>query len=225
MNQYLAAMGIEIWQRRSPAPQLALDRGDQSCDARTPAQGELPGWEELKRQVCSCTNCELHVTRTHTVFGTGNERADWMFVGEAPGREEDRQGLPFVGRAGQLLTAMIAALGMKREDVYIANVLKCRPPNNRDPMGQEVTQCEPYLHRQVAFVEPQIIVALGRFAAQSLLKTTRPIGKLRGERFTYENTGIPLVVTYHPAYLLRNPVDKKKAWQDLCLAKEVLASS
>jgi DNA polymerase len=155
----------------------------------------------------------------------GHESADWMFVGEAPGAEEDRQGLPFVGRAGQLLTAMIIALGMRREEVYIANVLKCRPPNNRDPMGTEVRQCESYLHQQVAHVQPKIIVALGRFAAQSLVKTTRPIGKLRNHVYTFEDSGIPLVVTYHPAYLLRNPLDKRKVWQDLCLAKRVLEAA
>ncbi len=201
-KQYLHVMGVQTWE----------PLGESS-----PAE-----WAQLRRQVCECALCDLCKTRTQTVFGNGNQAADWMFVGEAPGAEEDRQGLAFVGRAGQLLTAMIAALGMQREQVYIANVLKCRPPQNRDPMGREVQRCEPYLHRQVALVRPKIIVALGRFAAQSLLKTTRPIGKLRGEVFEYEDTGIPLLVTYHPAYLLRNPVDKRKVWLDLCLAKKVV---
>ncbi len=201
----LRAMGIQTWRRRQPPP---------------PA--DTVDWEGLQEDVRHCTRCELHRTRTQSVFGTGDERADWMFVGEAPGAEEDRQGLPFVGRAGQLLTAMLAAIGLRREDVYIANVLKCRPPKNRDPLGHEVQKCEPYLHRQVMHVRPEIIVALGRFAAQSLLKTTRPIGKLRGECFVYQDTGIPLVVTFHPAYLLRNPLDKGKAWADLCRAKRMV---
>jgi DNA polymerase len=158
------------------------------------------------------------------VFGTGDADADWMFVGEAPGAEEDRQGLPFVGRAGQLLNAMLLAINMRRDQVYIANVLKCRPPNNRDPQGVEVRECELYLHRQVALIQPKIIVAMGRFAAQSLLKTTRPINKLRGQRFCYRDTDIPLIVTYHPAYLLRSPIDKRKAWSDLLFALDVVAN-
>ncbi len=215
-------MGIEVWARRA----LAQARGDPVPDDRGPPRADADGgWSALQQQVQQCVRCELHATRTRTVFGCGNAHAQWMFVGEAPGAEEDRQGLPFVGRAGKLLTAMISALGMRREDVYIANVLKCRPPNNRDPMGQEVRQCEEYLHRQVSFVRPGIIVALGRFAAQSLLKTTRPIGKLRAEVYRYSDTDIPLVVTYHPAYLLRNPLDKRKVWDDLCLAKKVLSAS
>lgn len=214
LGAHLTAMGIQVWRQRAD---LAA-----SPEPQTPVGIEGLSWEELGRQVASCTRCELHSTRIHTVFGTGNQSADWMFVGEAPGSEEDKQGVPFVGRAGKLLTAMISALGMQREDVYIANVLKCRPPNNRDPLGAEVAKCEMFLHRQVALVQPSIIVALGRFAAQSLLKTTKPIGKLRGEKFAYADTGIPLIVTYHPAYLLRNPIDKRKAWQDLCLAKSLL---
>jgi DNA polymerase len=155
------------------------------------------------------------------VFGVGNRQAEWMFVGEAPGGEEDRKGEPFVGRAGKLLDAMLAAVGKTREEVFIANVLKCRPPNNRDPLGEEVKQCEGYLHAQIGMVKPKLLIALGRFAAQSLLKSTRPIGKLRGEVFEHAETQIPLIVTYHPAYLLRNPIDKRKAWQDLCLIKRV----
>ena len=212
-------MGIQAWRRRG----VRTDQVEPDT-ARPEAGVDDADWRELAQQVASCTRCELHSTRTNTVFGSGDEHAEWMFVGEAPGSEEDKRGLPFVGRAGKLLTAMITALGMQREEVYIANVLKCRPPNNRDPMGAEVAQCECFLHRQVALVEPKIIVALGRFAAQSLLKTTQPIGKLRGEQFSYAETGIPLIVTYHPAYLLRNPIDKRKVWQDLCFAKGILAS-
>lgn len=221
----LGIMGIQVWELRAKAPRpqhtQALDESSQTRTSR-PSSEE---WLSLQHRVRQCDRCELHKTRTHTVFGMGNESADWMFVGEAPGAEEDRQGLPFVGRAGKLLTAMINALGMRREQVYIANVLKCRPPNNRDPMGTEVRQCESYLHQQVAYVQPKIIIALGRFAAQSLVKTNLPIGKLRNRVYTFEDSGIPLVVTYHPAYLLRNPLDKKKAWQDLCLAKKVLEAT
>jgi len=219
---YLSAMEIDVWDPRATAGSIqSATLGDERVrEKMSLVSGD--DWGDLKRRVAQCARCELHATRTQTVFGVGDEKADWMFVGEAPGAEEDRQGLPFVGRAGRLLTAMIFALGMTRENVYIANVLKCRPPNNRDPMGEEVRQCESYLHLQVSHVQPKIIVALGRFAAQSLVKTTRPISKLRTEVFNYNDTAIPLVVTYHPAYLLRNPLDKRKAWQDLCLAKKVL---
>ena len=215
-NRYLDAMGIDVWLPRTPVQHL------HSADAVADAP---PALASLAATVSECVRCELHQTRTHTVFGVGNADADWMFVGEAPGAEEDRQGLPFVGRAGRLLNAMLFALNMEREQVYIANVLKCRPPNNRDPLGVEVRECEPYLHQQVDYIRPKIIVALGRFAAQSLLKTTRPIGKLRGEVFNYADTAIPLVVTYHPAYLLRNPVDKRKAWVDLQLARSLIERS
>ncbi|NIO43136.1 MAG: uracil-DNA glycosylase, partial [Burkholderiales bacterium] len=176
-------------------------------------------WDALESAVRECVKCPLHRSRTQTVFGVGSESADWMFIGEAPGVEEDRQGEPFVGRAGQLLNAMLFAIGLKREDVYIANVLKCRPPKNRDPQIEEVECCEPYLLRQIELINPRIVLALGRHAAHSLLKTELPLSKLRGRRLSYHT--IPLVVTYHPAYLLRNPVDKRKAWDDLCLARSV----
>jgi len=218
-------MGVEVWvPRAEPAP--ATDP-----DVATPPAAADPGdpaampWEQLEQAVGECRLCPLHRTRTLPVFGTGARDAQWMFVGEAPGVDEDRAGEPFVGRAGQLLNAMLFALGLERGQVFIANVLKCRPPENRDPQGEEVLRCEPYLHRQVRLVNPRIIVALGRFAAQSLLKTDRPIGKLRGARFEYADTGIPLVVTYHPAYLLRNPADKRKVWDDLCLARQVLGAA
>lgn len=183
------------------------------------------GWEALQRTVAACTRCELHRTRTQTVFGVGNHEAQWMFVGEAPGGEEDRLGEPFVGRAGKLLDAMLAAVGKARGEVFIANVLKCRPPNNRDPQGEEVRQCGAYLLRQIELVQPKLLIALGRFAAQSLLNTTRPISKLRGEVFQHAASDTPLVVTYHPAYLLRNPLDKRKAWQDLCLIRRISDST
>jgi DNA polymerase len=176
-------------------------------------------WETLQRTVAACTRCDLHRTRTQTVFGVGNPDADWMLVGEAPGAEEDRRGEPFVGRAGKLLDAMLASVGRQRDQVYIANVLKCRPPNNRDPHGEEVQQCGAYLLRQIELVRPRLLIAMGRFAAQALLNTNRPIGRLRGEVFEHAASGTPLVVTYHPAYLLRNPLSKREAWQDLCLIR------
>ncbi|EKZ97280.1 DNA polymerase bacteriophage-type,uracil-DNA glycosylase superfamily protein [Cupriavidus sp. HMR-1] len=177
-------------------------------------------WPVLADSVAGCTACGLCSTRTNTVFGVGDQQAEWMLVGEAPGENEDLQGEPFVGQAGKLLDNMLGALGLARgRNVYIANVLKCRPPGNRNPEPGEVAQCEPYLKRQIALIKPKVIVVLGRFAAQSLLRSTTPIGKLRGAVHSYE--GIPVVVTYHPAYLLRTLTDKARAWEDLCLAREV----
>jgi DNA polymerase len=178
-------------------------------------------WAGLKSAVAGCTDCPLCKTRTHTVFGVGDERAEWMIVGEAPGAEEDARGEPFVGQAGRLLDSMLAALGLAREaNVYIANVLKCRPPGNRNPEPFEVAQCSPHLVRQIALVRPRLILALGRFAAQTLLGTDASIASLRGRLFQYQ--GVPLVVSYHPAYLLRNLPDKAKAWEDLCYARAAL---
>lgn len=176
----------------------------------------------IAAEVAACQQCDLHQTRTNTVPGCGNARADYLFVGEAPGRDEDLQGEPFVGRAGKLLDSMIAALGLRRADVFIANVLKCRPPDNRDPLPGEVAQCEAYLHRQLALIQPKVIVALGRVSAQALLKTDTAIGKLRGGAHHYGPANIPLVVTYHPAYLLRSPEQKGKSWDDLWLAKGIV---
>lgn len=178
-------------------------------------------FDELKQIVASCTLCDLHRTRTQTVFGVGHPAADWLIIGEAPGADEDRKGEPFVGRAGQLLTNMLRAIGLAREEVFIANILKCRPPNNRDPQHYEVASCRPYLRQQIEFIQPKIILALGRIAAQSLLKTDTPIGRMRGKRYTYEDTQIPVVATYHPAYLLRSPQQKRKAWEDLKFALEI----
>ncbi len=195
--------------------------------------GEIAGmdWEALERAVASCQACGLCKSRRNTVFGVGDRRARWLVVGEAPGENEDLQGEPFVGQAGVLLDNMLRALGLGRagegaQAVYIANVLKCRPPANRNPQPEEVLQCEPYLRRQVALLQPQIILALGRFAAQSLLQhsvpdvATLPLGRLRGQVHQYE--GVPVVVSYHPAYLLRTPQDKAKAWADLCLARGLM---
>lgn len=191
--------------------------------ATTPSVAEL-GWDELRARVADCARCRLCEKRTNTVFGVGDERADWMLVGEAPGENEDKQGEPFVGQAGKLLDNMLRALALKRgENVYIANVIKCRPPGNRNPEPDEVARCEPYLQRQVALVKPKLIVALGRFAAQTLLKTDGSIASMRGRVHQYE--GVPVIVTYHPAYLLRSLQDKAKAWSDLCLANDTYRSA
>jgi len=182
---------------------------------------ELMQWDALEQAVAQCRACGLCNGRRNTVFGTGDRQADWLIVGEAPGENEDLQGEPFVGQAGQLLDNMLKAMGMnRRQQVYIANVLKCRPPGNRNPEPEEVAQCEPYLRRQVELLQPRIILAMGRFAVQALLKSNEPIGKLRGQVHRYND--VPVVVTYHPAYLLRNLPEKAKAWADLCLAQDVL---
>lgn len=183
-------------------------------------------WPALREAVANCRACPLHASRRHTVFGVGHERAHWMIVGEAPGEQEDLKGEPFVGPAGRLLDAMLAALDLTRapdtpeRQVFITNTLKCRPPGNRNPQPEEMVRCEPFLVRQIELVRPRIIVAMGRFAVQALLRTGDAIGRLRGRVHEYE--GVPLVVTYHPAYLLRQPADKAKAWDDLCLAAQVL---
>lgn len=219
-RQYLAAMDIPLWQRRMPR---AVDAANVTAPATATSANLGPAWQALQDAVRGCTKCGLHKTRTQTVFGVGNPAASWMFIGEAPGADEDKQGEPFVGRAGQLLNAMLFAIGLKREEVYIANVLKCRPPGNRDPQPEEVAQCEPYLIRQIEHIRPKLIVALGRHAAHSLLKTDVPLARLRGQRLSYH--GIPLVVTYHPAYLLRSPGEKRKAWDDLVLAKTIMVTA
>ena len=182
---------------------------------------ELMEWDALEQAVASCRGCELCNGRRNTVFGSGDRQADWLIVGEAPNENEDLQGEPFVGQAGLLLDSMLKAVALnRRQKVYIANVLRCRPPGNRNPELHEVAQCEPFLRRQVELLQPRIILAMGRFAVQSLLQSSEPIGKLRGQVHRYN--GVPVVVTYHPDYLLRNLADKGKAWADLCLALEVL---
>jgi DNA polymerase len=174
-------------------------------------------WDRLKARVASCTDCPLHATRKKTVFGVGDEAADWLLVGEGPGADEDAQGEPFVGQAGKLLDNMLAAISLKRgANVYIANILKCRPPGNRNPEPHEALQCEPYLHRQIELIRPKLIVALGRVAAANLLASEASVASMRGKIHRYR--GIPLIVTYHPAYLLRNLTDKAKAWEDLLFA-------
>jgi len=178
-------------------------------------------WIPLKQAVSGCTKCGLHKTRTQTVFGVGDENADWMLIGEAPGAEEDRLGDPFVGQAGRLLDNMLAAIGLsRRENVYIANVLKCRPPGNRNPAPDEVEKCTPHLLKQIELIKPKLILAMGRFAAQTLLDTDASVASLRGRLHRY--AGVPLIVTYHPAYLLRTLEDKAKAWEDLVFARKTM---
>jgi DNA polymerase len=216
---YLDALGVEVWQRRVPPVEEAR------AVASMPGRGavESMDWDSLREVVRDCRLCELRAGCTQTVFGVGNQSAHWLVVGEAPGADEDRQGEPFVGRAGQLLNSMLAAIGLKRTEVFIANILKCRPPGNRDPRPDEAAACEPYLLRQIALIKPRIILAVGRIAAQNLLKTDTKIGSLRGRRYEYGANAIPLVVTYHPAYLLRSPGEKRKAYDDLLFAQAVLA--
>jgi DNA polymerase len=236
-HEYLAALGIQTWAVRSkPAIATAPDLSDGAADAIVPATdptlapGERHGreagvdWPELRARVAACTRCALSTTRTQTVFGVGNLKAEWLIVGEAPGAEEDRRGEPFVGRAGQLLDSMLRAIGLPREQVFIANVLKCRPPGNRDPASGETAECLPYLEQQIALLKPKIMLAVGRISAQNLLRTDVTLGRLRQQVHRFGSSQVPLIVTYHPAYLLRTPGDKRKAWEDLKFAREVCAN-
>lgn len=205
---YLNAMGIQAWQlKRQETPEIL------------PISDE---WSTLRTAIANCTACGLSKTRTQTVFGVGDPNADLMLIGEAPGFYEDKQGEPFVGRAGQLLNAMLEAVELKRESVYIANILKCRPPENRDPAPEEVSLCTPFLEKQIALIKPKLIVGLGRIAAHYLLNTKSSLTQLRGKTHTYGHAKTPLLVTYHPAYLLRNPRDKDKAFSDLQLVSRYL---
>jgi uracil-DNA glycosylase len=204
--------------RAMPEPRDPGAAGDSS-----PGREAGVDWPELRARVAACTRCALCNTRTQTVFGVGSQTADWLIVGEAPGAEEDRQGEPFVGRAGQLLNSMLRAIGLTREQVYIANVLKCRPPGNRDPSAGEAAECLPYLEQQIALLKPKIMLAVGRIASQNLLRTEVTLGRLRQQVHRFGLSQVPLVVTYHPAYLLRTPADKRKAWEDLKFAREVCA--
>jgi DNA polymerase len=221
----LDAIGVTRYvARAAPAPAPATGYALAPADGTAPAAGmSAPagaGWEELAGAVAACTRCSLCRTRTQTVFGTGDQGARLMVVGEAPGAEEDRQGLPFVGRAGQLLNAMLRSVGFAREQVYIANVLKCRPPKNRDPEPAEAEQCLPYLRRQIELVAPRALLCVGRIAAQNLLGTDASLGNLRGQVLRLGAT--PVVVTYHPAYLLRTPAHKRRAWDDLRRARALI---
>jgi uracil-DNA glycosylase len=207
-------------------PVVAASQGDglvatAAPDERAIRIARMP-MDELKTEVAKCTACELCQTRKNTVFGVGDEAAEWMIVGEAPGAEEDATGDPFVGQAGKLLDNMLAAIDLARgENVYIANVLKCRPPGNRNPQPGEVSRCAPFLQRQIDLIQPKLLIAMGRFAAQTLLASDATIGNMRGKVYRYQ--GVPTVVTYHPAYLLRSLPEKAKAWEDLCFARETFA--
>ena len=233
---YLDAMGIKVWvqprqeasvevvtqQTAEPAPQVNETPVVPHTDVQQPQTIPLTStdvsqldWTALQNTVSTCQLCELSQARTQAVFGVGNQQAEVMIIGEAPGAEEDKQGEPFVGRAGQLLNAMLKAVGFERSDVYIANILKCRPPQNRDPSPEEAAQCWPYLKRQIELIQPKVIVALGRIAAQRLLQTNTSLGRLRGKLHYLDDISVPVIVTYHPAYLLRAPQEKRKSWEDL----------
>jgi DNA polymerase len=246
-QEYLAALGLKSWALRAtaePAPSQPVAATPIATPPRaappsaTPPSTAAPpiaappiaaaaareagvDWPELRARVAACTRCGLSATRTQTVFGVGNLHAEWLIVGEAPGADEDRQGEPFVGRAGQLLNSMLRAVGLAREQVYIANVLKCRPPGNRDPNPTEAAECLPYLERQIALLKPKIMLAVGRIAAQNLLHTDKTLGSLRQQVHRFGASAVPLIVTYHPGYLLRTPTDKRKTWEDLKFARDV----
>ncbi|SIT72520.1 DNA polymerase [Ectothiorhodosinus mongolicus] len=240
----LRAMGIDVWVPRAAQPEAAAAAVPEPAvtpipvsqpappvgSALVPVAKALPAvespqddWQSLMREVAACQRCpELAGSRTQTVFGAGDPHATWMFIGEAPGADEDQQGEAFLGRSGQLLDRMLAALGISREqNVYLATMVKCRPPKNRDPLPEEAARCRAYLDRQIAAIKPKVLVALGRVAAQNLLDTEATLASLRGQVLSYQ--GIPLIVTYHPAYLLQRPADKRHAWDDLCLARGVHA--
>jgi DNA polymerase len=249
-TQYLKAIGVDVWVSRNTAAAASAGAATvasaaPTADAAQGVRGRLSSlaagvgvagdepasavaapavttWESLRAEVLTCTRCTLHTSRTQGVFGVGNREAQWLVVGEAPGAEEDRRGEPFVGRAGHLLDAMLRAIGLNRaNNVYIANVLKSRPPGNRDPKPEEVAACLPFLMRQIELMRPRVMLAVGRIAAQNLLATDAPLGRLRGKIHHFGEFNTPLIVTYHPAYLLRTPGDKRKAWEDLKFARSV----
>ena len=233
-GEYLRAMGIQQWVSRErgsavPVPGRPVVENVSMPGLPIPpvevedADVSSLDWPALEARVSTCERCALHATRNRTVFGSGDRSADWLVIGEAPGEDEDRKGEPFVGRAGQLLTAMLQAIGCRRDQVYITNILKCRPPRNRDPLPAEAACCRVYLERQIELVNPKLILAVGRIAAHHLLETDTAIGKLRGKVHYYGEDRIPLVVIYHPAYLLRSPQEKRKAWEDLQLAQRVVS--
>lgn len=240
-QDYLRAMEIDIWVRRacivevqprSESPSTPVKRptaNNTQNTTHTPQplpQTEHVGWEQLQMQVAQCTHCALHQSRTQTVFGVGNPNAEILFIGEAPGADEDMQGEPFVGRAGQLLNKMLYAIQLQRDDIYIANILKCRPPENRTPTVDEKLCCTPYLKQQIALIQPKVIIALGRVAATFLLDSDKAMGVLRNtsrkQSLFYADTGVRVLATYHPAYLLRSNLQKRKAWEDLQLMKQII---
>lgn len=216
---YLAALDIDVFRPRADGDVVtAVDESPESAhDAAVPAD-----WSGLREAVAGCHKCSLCETRTQTVFGVGSQTADWMIIGEAPGAEEDRRGEPFVGRAGKLLDEMLRAIGLDRQTAFIANILKCRPPNNRDPSVDEAAACRAWLDRQIELVQPRIVLAVGRIAAQRLLDSDAPVGRMRGREYFLNDGQLPVVVTYHPAYLLRSPSQKRKVWHDLCLARKLI---
>lgn len=242
-RHYLEALGIELWRSRDaspvpvagtadgtppdprgqPAPDVPPQRVAPAAGVTEPSPGEPDtaalDWPGLEARVAGCRACGLCEGRTRTVFGAGARDAEWMIVGEAPGAEEDRRGEPFVGAAGKLLDRMLEAIGLARDRVFIANTLKCRPPGNRDPRPEELAACRPYLERQIALLAPRLLLVVGRVAAQALLASEHPLGRLRGRVHELPGHGIPVVVTYHPAYLLRSPEQKRQAWRDLLLAR------
>jgi DNA polymerase len=228
--QYLDAMGIDVWvPRQHPVAKQTLQAIETYVEESGQFQHVTPNincddhaWTELRHKVAACDACKLCESRTQTVFGVGNQHASWLLIGEAPGQNEDLQGEPFVGKAGQLLNEMLRAIGLQRQEVYIANMLKCRPPNNRDPQAEEMAACHGFLQQQIAMLQPKIILAVGRIAAQNLLSTSQPLAKLRGRLHSLEN--IPLVVVHHPAYLLRSLTEKAKAWDDSQFALSVYQS-
>jgi uracil-DNA glycosylase len=232
--KFYKSLGVE-WVKASPAkpgkrstpgvaPKSAAKRTDLQTKAFVNVEEALPSTKEsldaIRKDLGDCRRCKLAGGRTNIVFGAGDSKAELMFVGEAPGADEDEQGLPFVGRAGQLLTKIIEAIEMRRQDVYICNILKCRPPGNRNPETDEIASCEPFLFRQIASVKPKVICTLGTFSSQTLLRTTEPISRLRGRLLDYK--GIKLMATFHPAYLLRNPNEKRKVWEDVQTIRDYL---
>ena len=230
-KQILKTMGVPVWSARR---QIAGEK-----EVAHPASAEVrvsenfhdednaeitteASWGLLEQQVTDCKACELHLSRTNAVFGVGAHQADLMIIGEAPGQDEDLQAEPFVGNAGQLLNQMLFALGFFRKDVFIANILKCRPPNNRDPLPEEIIACSGFLTQQINYIKPKVLLSVGGVSAKNILHTDERIGKLRGRVLTHEETSTPLIATYHPAYLLRAPSEKRKVWKDLLLVKKLL---
>ena len=227
-RQILDEMGIDVWSLRNKSGVADIDTSQFVAQTKESVRHSAvnnesePGWLSLQKAISICQACKLSKSRTQTVFGSGNNNAELLLIGEAPGAEEDRLGLPFAGKAGELLDAMLYAISLNREQVFICNVIKCRPPKNRDPQPDEVEACASYLTTQIASIKPRVILALGSFAARRLLDTDLPVYKMRENSNLLPGTDIPVVVTYHPASLLRNPEQKAESWSDLCKAKSLL---
>ena len=215
-EQYLQAMGVVVWKEKK------MTAIDAAAKIRQQETSVALTWEELECEVKNCTCCDLYKSRNNVVFGVGDRHAKVMFIGEAPGANEDLQGEPFVGRAGMLLNSMLLSIQLKRDKIYIANILKCRPPENRDPSPAEVKECTKHLQQQIAIIKPRVLVAVGKIAAHFLLNTDEAMGKLRGQVFSYGEQETPLLVTYHPAYLLRSPREKSKAYEDMLTLQSMI---